>query len=259
MKFLKAVVLFLTLIMLFACDNSDSVTEEKVNKKDELIRAKDIINYSYDFYGVEKLLKSDISFKFRKHDYSLGRGKDGIVRSRVTVDSNNHEIKDVWKGENIQRFINDNVQILEEKKGEAYRNSINSVFYFAFLPKGLKDPAVNLHLLDDVKIKDKEYYKVRVTFDEEGGGEDFQDIFVYWFDKKDFSMDFLAYQYFTEGGGIRFREAINVREIDGITFQDYVNYKPKLKGINLASTDQAFEKGNLKEVSRIELENVKVE
>ena len=100
---------------------------------------------------------------------------------------------------------------------------------------------------------------MRVTFDEEGGGEDYNDIFIYWFDKEDFSMDYLAYQYFTEGGGIRFREAINVREIEGITFQDYVNYKPDSDSIKLVGIDQVFENGNLIEISRIELENVKVD
>lgn len=259
MKVLKVFVTLLLVLMFSSCDNSDSKVEEKVNIKKDSIQVADIVKYSYDFYGVDKLLKSDISFKFRKHNYSLKRSGNGVTRSRVTIDSNNVEIKDVWEGDSIQRFISDSLQILDEKQEVAYRNSINSVFYFAFLPKGLTDPAVNLELLRDVKIKGKEYYKVRVTFDEEGGGEDFQDIFIYWFDKKDFSMDYLAYQYFTEGGGIRFREAMNIREIDGVTFQDYINYKPSSGTLKLEDTDQAFENNKLIEVSRIELENLEVD
>lgn len=258
MKLLIVVVPFLMIVLLYSCDSANE-NQQVENEQKESLTAQDIIENSYSFYGVDKLLKSNVSFKFRKHNYSLERNQDGIIRTRMTVDSDSLEIKDVWTGNGVQRFINDSLQTIEKEKGNAYRNSINSVFYFAFLPKGLTDSAVNIELLDEVKIKGVKYYKIRVTFDEEGGGEDHHDIFVYWFDKEDFSMDYLAYEYFTEGGGIRFREAINIREINGITFQDYINYKPKSDKINLEDTDKAFENGNLKEVSRIELENVSVD
>jgi hypothetical protein len=256
MKIVFVAVLF-AINFLPSCENE---TQEKKNDVvAESLTTTQIINKSYGFYGVETLVKKDISFKFRIHDYSFIRSGEEVVRSRKTVDTNNVEIKDIWKEDKVERYINDSLVVITDKKEKAYRNSINSVFYFAFLPKGLKDPAVNAELLEEVSINGKDYYKIRVTFDEEGGGEDHSDIFLYWFDKEDFSMDYLAYEYFTEGGGIRFREAINIREIEGITFQDYINYKPNTKDLNLENTDQAFEKDELIEVSRIELENVRVE
>lgn len=255
MRILKVVFLFASLL-LFSCNN---VQDTNDNKVEEPLTASEIIDKSYKLYGIKKLQQKNVSFKFRQHQYSFIRNENGIVRIRKTVDTNNREIKDVWKDDNVQRFIDDSLVNIDNKKENAYRNSINSVFYFAFLPEGLTDLAVNTELLEEVRIKGKDYYKLRVTFDKEGGGEDYNDIFIYWFDKKDFSMDYLAYEYFTEGGGIRFREAINAREIDGIIFQDYINYKPASKEIQLEDTDQASENGNLKEVSRIELENVKVE
>lgn len=247
----------LLVILMPSCEN-----EAKKKKNDvvsETLTTLQIIDNSYEFYGVETLHQKDISFTFRIHDYSFIRSGEEVVRSRKTVDTNNIEIKDIWKKDKVERFIDDSLVVITAEKEKAYRNSINSVFYFAFLPKGLTDAAVNTELLEDVSLNGKDYYKVRVTFDEEGGGEDHNDIFLYWFDKEDFSMDYLAYEYFTEGGGIRFREAINVREIEGITFQDYINYKPNSESLKLEDTDQAFEDGNLKEVSRIELENVQVD
>lgn len=256
---MKAVlkVIFSMSVLFFSCES------ERQNEKNEavsvVLTADEIINKSQVFYGIKTLEKKDISFKFRIHDYSFTRIGEDIVRSRKTVDTNNLEIKDVWKKDVVERFINDSLVVITSEKEKAYRNSINSVFYFAFLPKGLTDPAVNLKLLDEVEINGVDYFKIRVTFDEEGGGEDHNDIFLYWFDKEDFSMDYLAYQYFTEGGGIRFREAINVRVIEGITFQDYINYKPSSDSLKLENTDKAFEQNKLKEVSRIELENVLVD
>jgi hypothetical protein len=241
-------------VLIISCKN----TQQELQVEEVALSASEIIDKSYIFYNVEQLKQNDVSFKFRIHDYNYLRKGSDIVRIRKTIDTNNIEIKDVWKSDVVERFVNDSLIFIESERQEAYRNSINSVFYFAFLPNGLKDPAVNTELMDTVKIKKKEYYKIRVTFDEEGGGEDYNDIFIYWFDKEDFSMDYLAYQYFTEGGGIRFREAINVREIDEITFQDYINYKPSSDSIKLVDIDKAFENNNLKEVSRIELENIKV-
>ena len=101
------------------------------------------------------------------------------------------------------------------------------------------------------------YADKRVTFDEEGGGEDFNDVFIYWMNKETNTMDFLAYQYFTEGGGIRFREAYNPREVGGFLFQDYNNFKPTT-GIELIDMDKAFEMGEMEQVSEIVLEDIKV-
>ena len=82
---------------------------------------------------------------------------------------------------------------------------------------------------------------LKVTFKEEGGGEDFQDEYRYWINQKNHEIDYLAYNYLTDGGGTRFRRAINKRKIVGIFFQDYVNYKPFQKFEQLDSLPSLFE------------------
>ena len=44
--------------------------------------------------------------------------------------------------------------------------------YFAFLPLWLKDPAVIVEDQGRSLIKGKEYYKIRITFKQEGGGDE---------------------------------------------------------------------------------------
>lgn len=80
--------------------------------------------------------------------------------------------------------------------------------YFAFLPLWLKDPAVIVEDQGRSVIKGKEYHKIRITFEQEGGGDDFEDVFLYWFDVKDYSMDYLAYKYFTGKGVCGFGKLI---------------------------------------------------
>ena len=50
---------------------------------------------------------------------------------------------------------------------------------------------------------------------------------MYWFNKETFKPDYLAYDFHTDGGGVRFRKAYNERYVDGIRFVDYENYKPR--------------------------------
>src|SRR5690606_15410685 len=120
------------------------------------------------------------------------------------------------------------VAVTEERK-QAYSNSVNSVAYFAFLPYGLNDPAARKQWKGETELEGQTYDIIEVTFDEEGGGDDFEDEFLYWFNQENGQMDFLAYTYHTEGGGVRFRKAFNSRMVNGIRIQEYENYLPEDK------------------------------
>jgi hypothetical protein len=60
----------------------------------------------------------------------------------------------------------------------------------------------------------------------------------------------------TDGGGTRFRKAINKRKIKGFLFQDYINYKSREKFANLDSLPVLFQQGELNELSLIENKNI---
>ena len=76
------------------------------------------------------------------------------------------------------------------------------------------------------QIKGESYHQIKVSFQIENGGEDFEDEYLYWIDVNTFEVDYLAYNYITDGGGVRFRSAINKRRVDGLLVQDYINYAP---------------------------------
>ena len=99
---------------------------------------------------------------------------------------------------------------------------------------------------------------VKVTFNEQNGGDDFEDVFLYWVHKEKYTIDFLAYEFHTNGGGLRFREAYNERNVNGIRFADYKNYKPLDPKTGLYELEEAYKKGTLKLLSQIDLENIYV-
>ena len=207
--------------------------------------------------GGEAYLGSLIEFDFRKIHYKGRKNSDGFKMSRLFYDDNS-KVYDAMTADEFVRTVNGVKVTLEDSTINKYRSSINSVFYFALLPFGLNDAAVQKKYLDQVSINDKEYYKVEVTFTQEGGGEDFEDVYIYWINIETNKIDFFAYSFEVNGGGLRFREAYNERYVNGIRFVDYINYKANPEEHQLTELDELYEEGVLEELSRIELKNIKV-
>ena len=167
-------------------------------------------------------------------------------------------IKDVLTNTTFTRYRDGNVLPITEERKNAFTNSVNSVIYFALLPYFLGDKAVRSHDAGLTTLEGKPYNLVRVTFDQEHGGEDHQDVFLYWFSQTTRTMDYFAYTYQTDGGGLRFRKAVNARRVGGILFQDYINYEPADELVTLDQLQSLFEKGQLRKLSDIRLENIRV-
>lgn len=140
-------------------------------------------------------------------------------------------------------------------QSQAMAETVNSVVYFATLPLSLRDPAVKTRLLANETIAGRTYHRLEVTFEKEGGGSDYDDRFLYWFRAGSYEMDYLAYRYLRDGGGVRFRVAKNPRSVHGVRFQDYDNYEASLT-TKLDELPDSFEQGKLKKLSEILTENV---
>ena len=91
-----------------------------------------------------------------------------------------------------------------------------------------------------------------------GGSFGSQYLLIREINKETFQIDYLAYNYLTDGGGTRFRKAQNKRNIEGFWFQDYLNFKPLLPFPALDSLPIYFEQGKLQKVSQIENKNITV-
>lgn len=218
--------------------------------------AQDIVDVAIATAGGDNLNNTEIEFIFRDMEYGAMHKDGSFEYVRLFKDSADL-VRDVYTNNDFVREVNGEAVSVPDSMATKYSNSINSVIYFALLPIGLNDAAVIKAYMGSKTIGSQDYYKIKVTFNEEGGGTDHEDIFIYWINKKTDEVDYLAYEYHTEGGGMRFREAYNERYVGGIRFVDYINYKPD-ESVNLDDIDQSFIDGKLKELSRIELENIKV-
>lgn len=217
------------------------------------LTAQQIIDKTILYSGADKVANSEITFKFRDKAYFAYR-ENGEYKLIREFDS----IIDGLTNDGFKRFVHLKEQELSDKEISSYSNSVNSVHYFSVLPFGLNDKAVRKKLLPSSTVKNKEYYKIEITFSEDGGGEDFEDVFIYWIGKEDFLIDYLAYSYHTNEGGKRFRVLKEQCSKNGIRFVDYHNYKPLNKEVNLVDLDKAFEDNQLKKVSEIVLKDIEV-
>jgi hypothetical protein len=218
----------------------------------------EIIDSSIEAYGGQKVSNSTIQFDFRDKHYLAKYHNQRFQLKRTFSDSTGQFI-DELTNDGFTRTHNDSLLVLDEEWTGRYSRSVNSVIYFFRIPFILKDGAVKPELLEPTTIKDKNYYKIRVSFSEDGGGDDFDDSFIYWINQSNFQIDYFAYSYSTDGGGKRFREAFNPRTINELYTVDYINYKPNDMEVEIENYDQYFLEGGMKELSRIENKNVSIE
>lgn len=215
------------------------------------------VDKAIDAHGGDRFKSFRLEFDFRERHYTASRDRGMYSYTREFTDSTGR-IRDVLNNDGFTRYRNDSVLEIPEERKQAFTRSVNSVVYFALLPYGLNDDAVRKEWVGDASINDEPYKLVRVTFEQAGGGEDHEDVFLYWFHAEKNTMDYFAYSYKTEGGGLRLREAINPRRVGGLLLQDYINYKPADESIPLDSLMPMFLAGRLEKLSEIRLENIAV-
>jgi len=242
--------ILLIAVFFTACDSTKNMNSNSA----QLSQADLILNKSVKAHGGKKYQKAHFAFTFRDKNYTFKNNNDQFTYTRTSTKDGKKTI-DILENGNIKRKVNGVEVELSEKQKSGYSGGLNSVIYFATLPYKLQDKAVKKSYKGTTTIKNKTYEILEITFEQEGGGRDHDDVFHYWINQSNNVIDYLAYNYQVNGGGVRFRSAYNSRTVGGIIFQDYVNYKATV-GTPLADLPKLYEQGKLKELSRIETENV---
>jgi len=255
----KTVLTIIVFTVFLACKNDDKKTETPVlveieHETIETTKADSILAETIAAHGGKLYNSANYSFIFRGNTYHFKNDETNYNYIKVSK-KGDLVIKDVLKNDDFIREINGNVIQLSTKETASGKAVINSVIYFATLPHKLNDKAINSKYIEKIVIKNKTYSVVEITFNKEGGGEDHEDEFYYWINNKTKKIDYLAYNYKVNKGGVRFRSAFNKRTIDGITFQDYINYKAEI-GTLLKDLPKLYEANKLKELSKIKTENI---
>ena len=229
----------LGLLLLAACHTGPSYTSDEW------------VDQSIQAHGLDQWNGQIIAFDFRDHHYTLWRQNGQYEYTRFKVDGKKATLDRLNSAGDFSRTINDLAVNVPDSLQVKYSESINSVGYFFALPLPLKDKAVIKENGALITIGGKQYQTLNIRFNQEGGGTDFEDEFRYWINTETLLVDFLAYQYATDGGGVRFREATARTEASGMVFQNYKNFKPEEKSTPLDSLPSLWEKEGLILLSEI--------
>jgi hypothetical protein len=238
-----------TILLLFvwACENKVSSSQKKILPH----KGQEVIDQSILAHGQHLFENATLSFLFRDKQYGARRSDTAYIYTRSFKEGSALISDLLINSTDFSRKKNGASIEVSKEWAEKYSRSINSVLYFFQLPYLLNDPAVKKIDQGIKQIKGDNYHQIKVSFQVENGGEDFEDEYLYWIDVNTFEIDYLAYNYVTDGGGVRFRSAINKRRVNGLLVQDYINYAPLDKKMPLPDLIAEFEKDALIERSRI--------
>lgn len=259
----RAIVLGSVLVagLLAACGEPASIDPAAAPSEQEASAPSDsaaaIIERARRTHGAGVLDRAEVSFSFRGTPFTVRRDGGAFEYARIVADSGD-VVRDVLDNDGFRRTRAGRPVALGPEESAAAKGAVNSVVYFALLPYPLADPAVQPRLLSPDTLGGEPYHLVEVTFRPEGGGRDYQDRFLYWIHRDRYTVDYLAYSYDVNDGGIRFREAFNPRTVGGVRFADYRNYAPETLEPALESLGQMFEADSLALVSEIVLDSVRV-
>lgn len=225
--------------------------------------AEDVVEAAIERHGGDAFDRVSIRWDFREIPFGLDRDGGVFRYQRLVPDDQGRPVLQVMENEGT--WIEQGGQRIgvDDQARRSIETAVNSVVYLGFLPFRLDDEGVQLEDLGTSELEGREYRKIGVTFGPEDGGRDWEDRFVYWFRDGDWALDYLAYWEATDPPTTRFRRAINRREVNGLVIQDYENYTADgiveaPEGIAVAEYDRLFEEGQLRLVSMIEFENVRV-
>ncbi|MCP1381002.1 DUF6503 family protein [Runella salmonicolor] len=246
---LRFVCFLLFLSGCIACNNTNQNSTAKERPVDK--KAKEIVDKCIEAHGGKNYETFDVSFDFRKFKVHLKQTGTQFIYERTTTDSLNNVYHDILTNESFVRKRNDTTQVLSQKDEDKYREGTNAIAYFVLLPFKLSEPAVILKYVGEISIDNQKYHKIRVTFEQEGGGKDHEDEFCYWINQSTNTLDYLSYA----NGGPRLRKAVKRDTVGGIVFQNYENYEILDKTIPTTEYDKAFLEGKSKFLSMIEQSN----
>ena len=221
-----------------------------------------VIDSARAAHGASILESAVVTFNFRGDSYRIRQEEGHFHYRRSYTDSLGRAVTDGITPQGAYRVAEGDTVLLSAAERDDVHTTVNSVAYFALLPEPHGDPAVRPTYSSRDTIDGVPYHRVQVTFQQEGGGEDWQDVFLYWFHSDTYAMDYLAYAYGqgpNEEAGTRFREAYNIRRIGGVRMSDYHNYTADtLSADQMEQYPDLLAQEALRLVSRIELDSVQV-
>ncbi|MEL6615870.1 MAG: DUF6503 family protein [Bacteroidota bacterium] len=223
-----------------------------------------LVRAAQEAHGSDALDGVPFRFTFRGDAFTAERSARGFRYVRTTTDDQGRTVVDVLDNDGLSRTIDGETAPLPEDEVGRLTTAVNSVVYFATLPAPLSDPAVQARVLPLDTLDGTTYDRLEITFAQEGGGNDWEDRYLYWIHPERRTLDFIAYTYALapdasgeNDTGHRFRRVIGTADAGGFRVQDYENLTADSLG-TLEDYASAYASGRTRAVSEVLTENARL-
>ncbi|OZC03590.1 DUF6503 family protein [Rubricoccus marinus] len=224
-----------------------------------------LVRAAQQAHGSDNLEGATLHFTFRGDAFTARRDGGRFRYTRTTRDEQAREVVDVLDNSGLSRTVGGEAVRLAPEEIGPITTAVNSVVYFATLPAALSDAAVQARSLGRDSVAGEPYDRLEVTFAQEGGGNDWEDRYLYWLHPERRTLDYIAYSYRVAPGasgandtGHRFRRVIGTADAGGFRVQDYAN----LTADSLSALEEypaALARGVTREVSEVRTEQARLE
>ena len=252
----------LTVLLLLGCQSPEESPSDAASAESPSPAA--IIDSAVAAHGGSILERAVITFQFRGDQYRVRQNDGRFHYQRTYTDSLGRAVQEGLTNDGLYRVVAGDTVALSDAERDAVETTVNSVTYFALLPAPLRDDAVQPEYSGRDTLNGTPYHRIRVTFQQTGGGKDWEDVFFYWFRTDTYEMDYLAYAFGLGDEdtdvGTRFREAYDIRRVNGVRMADYMNYtRESLPPDQMARYPALWAQDSLDLVSRIETDSVSIQ
>ncbi len=224
-----------------------------------------LVRATQEAHGSDALEGATLHFTFRGDAFTAMRDGGRFRYTRTTRDERAREVVDVLDNSGLSRTVNGDDAPIPASEVGSLTTAVNSVVYFATLPAPLSDAAVQARALGPDSVAGQPYDRLEITFAQEGGGNDWEDRYIYWVHPERRTLDYIAYSYeLAEGAsgandtGHRFRRVIGTGDASGFRTQDYANMTADSIS-TLEEYPAALARGATREVSQVLTENARLE
>jgi len=219
------------------------------------LSAEDILEKTIIAHGGDSYNNSIITFGLDDLQYKLLRNNT-VRQSEITRHIDSTVYKATYKNGYTQHYIND-IEQQETYFSKKFIDARLDGFSFIFsIPHSLKRNSIKLKKLEDVKIKNINYYVVKAT--EEIIDKNDINEFIIYVNPKTFLVEYTAQEYDLHLNLKIFKRAHNTRTIENIVFSDYYLFKPHLDTTKLENLYKYFNVNDLKELNHHTYKSINV-
>lgn len=244
----------LLLLLTILCINV-SCKKSSPNSKDLDQTSSQLFQKTLNTHGLTKFETSLLKFNFGTTEYTITELNNRALYT-MTRYLDHNVYKAIYDGGYLTYSINNELQEDSDFPYQIVQRSLYGFAYCYSIPFSLQTNDVILERKTDVEIRNQDYYTLDVTFTKIPDTP--EDQIILYINKETNIIDYTAIKHLLTDFKPQFRRMINPRYIDGILFQDYIQFSSDNDDLKIDQYYSKYNSAELKDLRKVEITNIEV-